>query len=611
MQEELEKLFPSWNSIEAHKEVLKFAIGESNNSDTLVEVICQTMISESRINYFHNGHVDLLKSLGNEMKENSKMDMLHNKNLNYLTNTNPVVFVPSRFFVFQVFNNKIPEKDEIEFQNDNPVSADYSPAECVMDPTGNDHLSNILDLVIKINERQQLEFSKVLAVGLILDSSLVREEYEARVKELERKVNSFFKLSKKLGSFALTSCHLSEDVFRHVAQEMNGLRYLKNLSLVNIVGQVPKQLVESIRTMDSLKRVSLQSLYMSRPVRHEIIKALSCCKNIVNLSLRDIELTNCAAVLFQEGFSFLENLYLSKTKLNRRDLSAIAQAVTENKLHQMKTINLSENNLDGSVKLLTHVKGQAITFPELEELHLKDCNLGQDDITTIAQAVRGNKLPKLNKLNIGSNMIKNSMKNLFGETRHLAFSSIEELNLTSTDLSATDLKILSEALSHMTNCKILNLSNNKLTGITSQLFVSRGLLFVQDLNLEHTNIRKNDITDIDNAIKCGKLPVLHKLRLEGNTLSDKENDVKELFQTCISYFKQGSINIEVTLDDLLDSDKFAEEVKCICQGTTVSCSWSRSPWIVWARRYQAWVENNEKKKTFSECQVKYKSYQRV
>ena len=524
--------------------------------------------------------------------------MLHNKNLNYLTNTNPVVFVPSRFFVFQVFSHKIPEKDEIEFEIDNTVSADYCAAECVMDPQCNDHLSNILDLVIKISEHQQLEFSKVLAVGLFLDSSLVREEYGARIKDLENKVSSCLKLSKKAGSFALTNAHLSESVFRHFAEELKGLRYLEYISLISITGKVPEQLVESIRTMASLKRCSFGSLSMSWPMRRELMKALSRCENIVDLCLRDIELTNCVTVLFQERFPLLENLTLSKTKLNRRDLSAIAQAVTENKLPLMKTIQLSENNLNGSVKLLTYFNEQSVTFPELEELHLNDCNLGRDNITTIAQAIRGKKFPKLNKLNIGSNMIKDSMKNLFGETRNLdlAFSSIEELNLTSTDLSATDLRILSEALSHMKNCKNVNLSGNKLTGITSQLFVPRGSLFVHDLNLENTNIRKNDVRDIENAIKCGKLPVLRKLRLEENTLSDKENEVKQLFQTCISYFKQGSINIEVSLDDLLDSDKFAEEVKSICKGTTVSCSWSRSPCIMWMRRYQAWMENNEKRR---------------
>ena len=126
--------------------MIKFAIGHMDEPDVLLQIIFERLAVVSRKNYLDNLTEDFIKSLGKELAVNRAMDMQHNKYFNYITDENPVICIPSRFYVFKSLNNRIPESDDIDYQVDETESADYSAAECFLSVDGNNTVGDILKM---------------------------------------------------------------------------------------------------------------------------------------------------------------------------------------------------------------------------------------------------------------------------------------------------------------------------------------------------------------------------------------------------------------------------------------------------------------------------------
>ena len=83
-----------------------------------------------------------------------------------------------------------------------------------------------------------------------------------------------------------------------------------------------------------------------------------------------------------------------------------------------------------------------VRFPSLEMLSLDGTGLTQNDIATLSQAIRLNKIPKLKTLSIAENRVNGCIHDLFGESNQLQFTLLETLNLAHCSLKKTDLKHL-------------------------------------------------------------------------------------------------------------------------------------------------------------------------
>ena len=113
----LQKMFTSWNDIVKYREVFRFALGLSKSKETIMDFIYTNLIqyvteqSELR-KYLLDNEASLLTDMFAEISDNLTFDPIHNKYINYTTETvslydqyvNPTtphqtIHIPSRLYV--------------------------------------------------------------------------------------------------------------------------------------------------------------------------------------------------------------------------------------------------------------------------------------------------------------------------------------------------------------------------------------------------------------------------------------------------------------------------------------------------------------------------------
>ena len=306
---------------------------------------------------------------------------------------------------------------------------------------------------------------------------------------------------------------------------------MKILTLTGVKNNFPVKLGESITTMTSMETVKLRHLELTSDICREVLRGLSACSKLKCLSICGIVLTDYLSYLFMESNHHRFPLEIMDARLSTGDVANLANAVNRGKLPQLKKLDLSQNILTHKVGILMgFYKGKYVIYPALQTLSFAKCMLNQAGLRSIHEALARNWLPKMQDLNLRCNTLTNCIIDLFGEELDSSFSSLIELNLSCTELSATDLRNLSRALSQavMSNCKTLDLSENRLTGILSELFTGNGLPFVNTLKLEDTQLDIRDIENIIDVIKASKLPTLTDLRLRDRKIVMYEDQVQKL-----------------------------------------------------------------------------------
>ena len=560
----------------------------SRDVEGFLEVIFKKLIEWLRVFGLDNLSEDFLKALSNDMPHDTRMNMMHNKYFNYATEVDPVVHIPCRFYLFNDFQKKIPRFERIYFDVDETGDADFSPAELSLTPTNTYSLHNVLQIIQEIQKYQIVKIVKLslnficverLRSYYVLDG-VIDPDNIALCDQVETIFPNTIKFSENTGLFRLLGCKFSKSVLEHLAEQLHGCKGMKSLSLTRVEDNFPIEMGESIATMTSLEYVDMHRFAKTTDICQAVLRGLSACSQLESLHIGESELTDCLKYLLldsnQPGLSCLEILVIRDAKLSTNDLIALASAVNNNQLPRLKSLCLSENILSCKVGIIVgSQKGKHIVYPVLESLSFTESKLNQADLGSISQALQRNQFPKLQNLNLGFNTLTYCIIDFLGEEIHSSYSSLKELILTGTALSAVDLRNLSRALNQavMSNCKTLDLSENKLTRIVAELFVGQGLLFVNTLRLQCTQLNARDRQSIIDAIESAKLPKLIKLSLFRNRLFITEDHLKELFQACIAYFTKHQINVVVSMDNFSNYVQIAERISERCKGTNVSLSW--------------------------------------
>ncbi len=175
-----------------------------------------------------------------------------------------------------------------------------------------------------------------------------------------------------------------------------------------------------------------------------------------------------------------------------------------------KLVTLTENKNNGSERKFTHLK----------ELVLVAGRLGADGLKILGAGMKCGRFPKLQKLDLSNNTLTDCMKHLLGDS-DLRITSLVELKLNATDLSAADLQVLAEALK--SGLKVLQLNKNILTDCMRCLLGDADIksTHLQQLWLRKTQVSAADFQVMSEAVKCGRLPKLNVLVLCQNNLADR------------------------------------------------------------------------------------------
>ena len=126
----------------------------------------------------------------------------------------------------------------------------------------------------------------------------------------------------------------------------------------------------------------------------------------------------------------------------------------------------------------------------------------------------------------------------------------------------------------MQNCKTLDLSKNKLTGIVAELLAGHGLPFVKTLELESVQLNAKDQENIGDAIASAKLPALSDLWLSDSENCMTDDQVNQVLEVCVTFFADHRFHVHVAVDHFLDYVEFEKRFTQRCKGTNVWLSWS-------------------------------------
>ena len=577
-----------WNPGDSNREVLRSALCLTTNANSFIEVILNKLIKWLRINPIKNVPEDFLKSLGKEVQNDTIMNIMHNKYFNYATQEDPVVHIPCRFYLCKEFQYKIPQFEFVRFYVDETGSADFSPAELSLSSTSTYSLNNALKIIKMIQRYQTVTIVKLhlehicverIPANLVIDGGMNPVKI-ALCDLVEKTLPCIIKFNENMGLLRLVACYFSKPVFEHLAEELYGCERMKLLSLRSVGNNFPLKLAKSIATMTSLEDADMYKFALTPEICRAVLRGLSVCSQLVSLNIGGTEMTDCLKYLFLDsshcGFPSLEELGITDAKLSAGDLISITNAVRQDKLPRLKRICLARNILKSKVEtVMGDQKGKYVVYPALEILCLTECKLNRTDIGSISQALTRNQLPQLQSISLGFNTLTDCIIDLFGGKVHSSFSTLTQLYLQCTQPNAADLRNLSRTLSQavMSNCKTLDLSKNKLTGIIAELFAGNGLPFVNTLNLKDTHLNSRDRENIIDGIKSEKLPALVKLDLSDSKLPMLEAQLKRLCEACITHFRKHRINVEVSLDGFADYEKIFDRISELCKGTNVSLSW--------------------------------------
>ena len=501
------------------------------------------------------------------------MDVMHNKYFNYTTEEDPVVRIPCRFYLFNDILQKTPRFETVYFDVDQ--TGDFCPAEMSLSVSSTESFANCLKIIKKIQRYQTVTIVMLHLSDICFEKSWISNSDEMTLcDQIEKVFPNTIKFNVNTSYLKLELCNFSKSVFEHLAQELDGCKGIKFLLLRDVENNCPFKLGESIATMTSLETVTLQNF--TSDICQSVLRGLSACSRLKSLFIDHNVLTDCLRYLFMDsnhyGFPCLGKLEIRNAKLSTGDVTSLANAVSGGKLPQLKKIDLLLNILTGKVGILMGFpKGQRIGYQALQELSFAGCMLIQADVRNMSQALAGNQFPQLKSLNLGFNTFTDCIIDLFGEEVDSSFPCLQELKVPCTQLSVADLRNISRALSHpvMSNRERLDLSKNKLTGIVAELFADQGLPYVSSLRLENTQLNARDIENIVGAIEASKLPALTDLDLTDEEVFMTEGQVKQLLEACTAVNTTHRMEVSFTLDGSSECDEVKERISERCKGTNV------------------------------------------
>ena len=208
----------------------------------------------------------------------------------------------------------------------------------------------------------------------------------------------------------------------------------------------------------------------------------------------------------------------------------------------------------------------------LKEFYAKLCYIEQDVTESVLVGLANCK--NLQDLRLVGNELTDCLGKLFPETdmSEPSFPHLNRLWLNKTKLSQNDLQVISHSLrcNKLPQLMYLDLSLNKLTGSLRSLLCATdhsGFLNLRNLHLMDTELNKDDLVGIGEAVNQDWMPQLRRLYLDKNDLSAAETEVNNLVNVCTMKYKKLNLMIHFYQNKLPET--FINEMKAICKGTTV------------------------------------------
>ena len=532
-----------------HQETLIFACGVMDQPEPLVEVICDRLASAYRQlvflgpgvigGYIHSiestylSLYDILVAMEKEITKSCRVHPLHNRVINYMSNRQDTLFVPSKYYIFHR-----PPKTVKCIKDPSVHRSDLRPVECSIVTRTPD----VFEVIFELGKITQIHITHLVVDTNIPDDYVCGYTFDSekamkKHHHLNERLKKFRGVSGDLCSRSATQVAQSDEKFQahwkeHIRLSENAkiiiiqnfpplvkhvtpqLGYCKQLQVLGLIDtDVPKEFGAALPVMKELKRLYLDRCVIEPNLFKTIVEQLSVCEKLEVLSLRKtlnvpIEIGKTLTQL-----TSLRRLDVYGCKMSGAVSEALVQVLT--RCPQIENLYLNGNILTG---LLDNLLSGSIHH-KLCRLYVANTGLSESDVRSIAMAARANNLPNLQELNISANTLTGLVGVLMGGADHPGYTSLQVLGMSSISVSKDDMKCLSQ------------------------------------------------------SVTAGKLPRLQRLLLMHNNLHLMTEEVEHFVRSCVECYSQQRVMLMLGLNNLTDT--FVEQLKSI-QGTRIKLTFSKT-----------------------------------
>lgn len=578
----MQELFPDWETILEHQEVIRFACGISNEKESMLEFVFNALLST--FVHLEKDDKEFIQLLCDEVFAEYKIDPVHNRYIYSINNDFDLSkFVPSRLYLFENFEASVASR----FQSTMPRACNLS-AEYTIQVDDNEAMWETLKVVKEMTRFQQLtvRYLRLEYIDASGDENpfqnLVRKASSPfrilketvknqKTKDLGKLIIDVLKISENIRYVEISDCKLSSPVYNHVADQLCVCDKLVELNLSG-TRNIPTKLGRAIASMKFLEVVNLYYCHMTPHVSRAILTGLSHCKYLKEIRLDDNRLTNCLGHIFTQctEFPFLEELNISNTKITQSDFKNLLTSLSNRKLPKLEWFECEGNNdhntlYSGFFTLLLDVvhypEGRAFfnglgiswsedpNLPILVKQFLDNSYPSRSDVQAILAAAEESKLLELEVLNLSNedSSLNFLQKTIIGREEILALSQI----------------VASGKLPRLTS---LNLSHNKLTDLI-EVLMRASYPQLQRLYIEDARLSKLDVNSLADAVTSNHLPNLEWLELESNKPGRPGTEWQNLVESLVSVHTE--YKLKLFLADTNISLARWETLESLCRETNI------------------------------------------
>ena len=332
---------------------------------------------------------------------------------------------------------------------------------------------------------------------------------------------------------------------------IHSLSYLGKIETCGISEDPTSELGELVILLNNLHHVprlselELCGVGMGNQECQSLATALKCVDKLRLLRLSSNPLGHGISELAKHLHSVphLEELHLKNTQMKEEEVTALAHSLKN--VSQLSKLDLSNNPLGHGVsELAKHLH----SVPHLEILYLNGTQMDEDEVTALAHSLQN--VTQLSKLDLSNNPLGHGVSEL---AKHLhSVPHLEILYLNGTQMDEDEVTALAHSLQNVTQLSKLDLSNNPLGHGVSELAKHlHNAPHLNQLSLNDTQMGEEEVTALARALVY--LPKLGELYLNKNPLG---RGVPEL----IKCLRSGPRRSRLFLTNVQMTEKEATEV---------------------------------------------------
>ena len=329
------------------------------------------------------------------------------------------------------------------------------------------------------------------------------------------------------------------------------LKYVDKLRMLKVsnnpLGHGISELANHLHSVPHLEKLHLSRTQMGEKEVTALANSLKYVTHLSELLLSENPLGHGISVLAKRlhNVPHLEELHLHDTQMGEEEVTALAHSLKN--VTQLSKLVLSNNPLGhGISELARHLH----SVPQLKELHLNDTQMGEEEVTALARSLKN--VTQLSKLVLSNNPLGHGISEL---AKHLhRVPQLKELHLNDTQMGEEEVTALAHSLENVIQLAELLLSNNPLGhGISELAKRLHSVPHLMSLRLRDTQMGEEEVTALAHVLVY--VPELECLWLDKNPLG---RGVIELFK-CLSQSNSGQLH-NLGLDEVQLTKKESTEL---------------------------------------------------